>query len=246
MNDDPVVAGGRFQPSAQIWAGLVNGLRKNSSVARIELSIGGDQTSFANIRSLIDRYGAGPGNPLYVSLQVLNSVLSLDAVNYDDESEYDLASSTDLASMGADVGMHVSICPYTNQSYWVELVTAINRKVATGTADAVYLQCYGGGAGNVPAQWSDAFESTGLGIAPGLWATHLLQGEPQTCTTSTTASQTQAQMSAWAEASSLAGGWMYCGTDMMNCTNGGSPAEYATAILDGLNQAKSPPRTMSA
>ncbi|MBV9443798.1 MAG: hypothetical protein JO217_14040 [Acidobacteriaceae bacterium] len=147
--------------------------------------------------------------------------------------------------MCAHLGMHVSMCPYTSQPYWVELVTAINSKVAAGTADAVYLQCYDGGAGNDPAQWNDAFKSTGLSIAPGLWATHL-QGDPQTCSTSTTASQTQTQMRAWAEASSLAGGWMYCGTDMMNCTNGGTPADYAAAILAGLNQVKSRQRTGSS
>jgi hypothetical protein len=238
MNDDPVIAGGRFSPAARPWAALVNGLRTNPVMTRVELSIGGDQSSFANIRALIAKYGTGPSNPLYVNLKALKQILNLDAVNYDDESEYDLNSSTQLALMCSSLGMTVSICPYTNQLYWIRLVSAINKS-APGTADGVYLQCYDGGAGSDPAQWNSAFQSTGLSVAPGLWATHQ-QGSPPVCTTSWTALQVQTQMASWAQQTSLAGGWMFCGTDMLNCPNGGTPAAYANAIRAGLGAPAAP------
>jgi hypothetical protein len=231
MNDDPVASGGVFNASAAAWAAQVVALKQNSTISRVELSIGGDSTSFANIKSLIAQYGTGSGNPLYQNLAVLQKTLDLDAVNYDDESEYDQQSSVQLAAMCVGLGMKVTMCPYTNQTYWVNLVDAINAAHA-GAADGVYLQCYDGGSGNQPSQWNTAFQDTGLTIAPGLWATHQQHGA---CTTFTTASQAQVQMAAWARQSTLAGGFMFCGTDMISCPGGGTPAQYAQAISQGLN-----------
>ncbi len=235
INDSKVVLGGVFQSAAQPWADQVAALKKNGSITRIELSIGGDSTSFANIKSLIDQYGTGSSNPLYKSLAILKTALTLDAVNYDDESEYDTSSSAALASMCSSLGMQVSMCPYMNTSYWVNLVTTIN-KASPGTADAVYLQCYDGGAGNDPGDWNDAFQATGLTIAPGLWAIHF-EADSQICTTSTSASQAQTQIASWTKQTSLDGGWMFCGTDMLNCPGGGSPGAYAKAIGIGLGRA---------
>ncbi len=230
MNDDPVASGGVFNSAANAWAAQVAGLKQNSTITRVELSIGGDSSSFANIKSLIAQYGTGSTNPLYQNLAVLQKTLLLDAVNYDDESEYDQTSSAQLAAICASLGMKVSMCPYTNQSYWVDLVNAINA-AQPGTADGVYLQCYDGGAGNDPAQWNSAFKGTGIGITPGLWATHK-QGS--TCTTTTTAAQAQTQMAVWAKRSALAGGFMFSGTDMQSCPGGGTPAQYAQALSQGL------------
>jgi len=238
MNDDPVAQNGKLVSSAQAWAKLVAGLKSapKTTINRVELSIGGDSTSFANIASLVSQYGSGSSNPLYPNLQILQAALNLDAINYDDESEYDPKSSADLAAMSANLGMRVSICPFTNQQYWVNLVTAINKS-NPGTADAVYLQCYDGGADNtydLPS-WNNSFQPTGLNIAPGMWATHE-EGTPPVCTTSTSASQAETQMAKWAQQTSLAGGWMFCGTDMLNCPGGGTPADYSTAIASGLKQ----------
>jgi hypothetical protein len=212
-------------------------LKTNSTINRVELSIGGDQTSFANIQTLINKYGVSSSNPLYGNLEVLKSTLNVDAINYDDENVYDIISSTALASMCVTLGMKVTICPYTEQAYWIKLVNAIN-KANPGSADAVYLQCYDGGNSNDPVKWNTAFAKTGLAIAPGLWATHFT-GNPQTCTTATSADQAQQQMAAWAAkaskaGTSLAGGWMFCGTDMLNCPGGGTPADYSNAIIKGL------------
>lgn len=230
MNDDPVASGGVFNSSAAAWAAQVVALKQNSTITRVELSIGGDSTSFANIKSLMAQFGTGSANPLYQNLAVLQATLNLDAVNYDDESEYDQQSSEQLAAMCVGLGMKVTMCPYNHQSYWVSLVNAINA-ANPGAADGVYLQCYSGGSGNQPSQWNQAFQGTGVSITPGLWATHQSQS---VCTTSTTAAQAQVQMAAWAKQSTLAGGFIFTGTDMLSCPGGGTPAQYAQAISQGL------------
>ena len=237
INDSSVVLNGSFQSAAQDWADQVAALKTatGTTITRLELSIGGDQSSggnqssFANIKSLIAKYGIGPNNPLHTGLSILQSKLGLDAVNYDDENEYDSKSSEKLASMCVDLKMKVSICPFENQDYWVKLVTAINNK-HPGALDAVYVQNYGGAD---PVAWNGYMKPTGLTVAPGLWATHY-EGTSTTCTPVTTASGAQSQIAAWKKVTSLDGGWMFCGTDMMNCPVGGSPADYATAICKGL------------
>jgi hypothetical protein len=232
MNDDPIVSGGQFNSQAQPWAKMVTALKQKGT--RIELSLGGDQTSFAYIKQLFQQYGNTSKNPLYGNLQTLQSVLGLDALNYDDETEFDPNSSTQLAMMASGFGMRVAMCAGVGEdiNYWVQLITAINQQ-SPGTADAVYLMAYSGGD---PEEWNEGLKSTNLTVAPGLWATHL-EGQPpnQTCTTSTTAAQAQQQIAAWAGETSLAGGFMFCGTDMLNCPGGGTPADYATALRNGLS-----------
>lgn len=236
MNDDPIAVNGQFLQSAMPWATLVTKLRL-ATINRIELSIGGDQTSFANIQNLIEQFGIGSDNPLYQNLQILQQVLTLDAVNYDDESQYDSHSSLQLAQMCINLKMKVTICPYTYASYWVDLVKQINA-ASPNTVDAIYLQCYSGGGSNDPVTWAQNFSSTGLSIVPGLWATHVSHGS---CTQSSTAKQVQSQMAAWQQEAmgqqlSLAGGFIFCGTDVLSCPNGGSLADYSNAIQTGISQ----------
>jgi hypothetical protein len=237
INDSPVVAGGVLNTLAQPWATQVAALKQNKNITRLELSIGGDDSSFANIKSLINQFGTGTKNPLYNNLSVLKNALNLDAVNYDDETEYDPSSSESLATMCVALKMRVSICPFENSSYWVNLVTAINKANA-GTVDAVYVQCYDDLSNN-PSDWNGYFKDTGLKVAPGLWACHFNGNTPQSCTSWSNAAEVQSKISGWVKQTTLDGGWMFCGTDMQHCPGGGTPAEYAKAISSGLSQAAS-------
>lgn len=232
INDCSVIANGAFVAAAQPWADQVSVLRRSGAFSSLRLSIGGDSTSFANIKALMNQYGVSRSNPLYVGLSILKQALSLDGVDYDDESEYDSDSSAALAALCAELGLVVSFCPFTYESYWVDLATTINA-ANLGTVDAIFLQCYSGGAGNDPAQWNKVFAPTGLTVSPGLWATHQV-GDPPSCSLSTTATQAGAQMAEWVAGTALAGGWMFVGTDMQACPNGGTPADYATQIRSGL------------
>lgn len=231
INDSDVVVDGSFQSAAEAWAGQVASLKlaKGTSVTRLELSIGGDDYSFANIKSLMAQYGKGSNNPLYKGLSILQTKLGLDAVNYDDETEYDASSSKKLAEMCIDLKMKVSICVLGNQTYWVDLVNHVNTD-SPGALDAVYLMTY---AGTDPVTWNGYMSPTKLIVSPGLWACHY-EADSTTCTTSTSAAEVQTQIAAWKAQTSLDGGWMFCGTDMLHCPSGGTVAEYASAICKGL------------
>lgn len=231
FNDSSVTSGGSWvsTPSTNAWLSQVQSLKTSpTTITRVELSLGGEATTFANIESLINEYGTGPTSPLYKTFSLLHTQLGLDAIDYDDESQYNASSSEAFAQMCVTLGMHVSICPYTNTSYWVSLVKAIN-KTTPGTLDAIYLQCYDGGAGNSPSSWNSSFSSTGLRVCPGMWAMH-----GSTCSGGSTTSQVQTQMAAWEATTQLAGGFMYNGNEMEGCPANGSPAQYATAIKNGL------------
>lgn len=233
INDSPVILNGSFQSAAQDWANQVAALKtsKGTTITRLELSIGGDQTSFANIKSLISKYGTGSSNPLYTSLSILQSKLGLDAVNYDDETEFDLPSSEGLASICVDLNMKVSVCAIGgSQDHWVKFITGVN-KAKPGAADAVYIMTYGGAD---PVDWNGYMKPTGLIVSPGLWACHYDAPGSTTCTTYVAANAVQTQIAAWKKQTSLDGGWMFCGTDMLNCPSGGTVAEYAGAICKGL------------
>ena len=145
------------------WGSLVATLKTApTSVTRYEVCIGGYQdTSYANIESLVNSQGTGPGCMLYKNFQALkNAVPGIDAINDDDEQTYDLNSSTSFADMLGGLGYKFTLVPYQNQSFWVNLKNSITN------CDYVYLQCYEGGAGNDPGQWDSAF-GNGVVVIPG-------------------------------------------------------------------------------
>ncbi|HEY1788634.1 MAG TPA: fibronectin type III domain-containing protein [Verrucomicrobiae bacterium] len=145
------------------WGSLVATLKTPpTTVTRYEVCIGGWQdTSFANVESLIGAQGTGPGSILYKNFQALkNAVPGIDAINDDDEQTYDLGSSENFANMLGGLGYKFTIVPYTAQSFWVSLYHGITN------CDYIYLQCYEGGAGNDPGNWDSAFGG-GVLVIPG-------------------------------------------------------------------------------
>jgi hypothetical protein len=146
------------------YASLLNQCKTSpSSVNRIEMCIGGwGDPSFANIKNIIAAQGNNTGNVIYRNLSALHGSLPIDAIDYDDESTYDSASAITFGQMAGSLGMKVSLCPYTNPSYWQAVQAGLGNY-----CDAVYLQCYDGGAGNDPAAWNTYF--SGLKVMPGYW-----------------------------------------------------------------------------
>jgi fructan beta-fructosidase len=145
------------------WSSLVTALKAPpTTVTRYEVCIGGWQdTSYANVKSLVASQGTGPGSMLYKNFQALkNAVPGIDAINDDDEQTYDLNSSTNFANMLGGLGYKFTLVPYQNQSFWVNLKNSI------ANCDYIYLQCYEGGAGNDPGQWDSAF-GNGVVVIPG-------------------------------------------------------------------------------
>ena len=148
------------------WGGLLAQCKiAPTGVNRIEMCIGawGDP-SFLNIKNRIAADGTNATTVLYRNLAALKNALGIDAIDYDDEYEYDSASAISFGKMCASVGLKVTLCPYTNPSYWKAVKSALGS-----TVDEVYLQCYSGGDGNDPASWAGSLSVPLSQILAGDW-----------------------------------------------------------------------------
>ncbi|BDI29280.1 hypothetical protein CCAX7_13310 [Capsulimonas corticalis] len=159
----PIVQNGVYNGPSN-WPGLLSQCRTSpSSIGRIEMCIGGwGDASYTNIKNRIAADGTGSGTVLYRNLQALKSGLGIDAIDYDDEQTYDSGSAVSFGNMVGAVGMKVTLCPYTNSGYWSAVKSGLG-----GTVDAIYLQCYDGGAGNDVGAWNNYFG--GMKVIPGYW-----------------------------------------------------------------------------
>ncbi len=133
-----------------------------TSITRIEVCTGGaGAQSWVNIKNLIDAEGTGPSSTLYKNFLALKNAISMDAICNDDEVAYDAASAATFNQMITSMGMKNTLCPYNNRTYWQNVFN-------NSSIDAVYLQCYDGGAYNDPATWNGYFG--GFKVAPGDWS----------------------------------------------------------------------------
>ncbi len=133
-----------------------------TSINRIEVCTGGaGAQSWAHIKSLIATNGTGSTSILYKNFLALKNALHMDAICNDDEIAYDAASAATFNQMITTLGMKNTLCPYNHVSYWQNVFN-------NSTIDAIYLQCYDGGAGNDPATWNGYFG--GFKVAPGDWS----------------------------------------------------------------------------
>ncbi|KAK1760081.1 hypothetical protein QBC47DRAFT_289438 [Echria macrotheca] len=167
----------------------------DTGVNRLEISMNSQ-----NIKNLMSSPGPGADTPLYRNFAALKEAWTLDAVNNDDESLYDVASTIKFAKMLGQIGYKYSISPYTNTRFWSSLKTQINSGLQEPNLlmDRVYLQCYDGGANNNPASWQSTL---GMKVVPLIWVTN--DSKP---TYGATAAQAQSRFSSWNRASALAGG----------------------------------------
>lgn len=124
-----------------------------TSINRIEICIGGwGNGSYGKIRDLIKKYGTGEETMLYKNFKALKEAIpEIVAVNNDQEQDYDLETATAFHRMLAEIGYKTTVAPYMNKQYWKSLVANLNE--TPGTCEIIYLQTYGGGAGNNPSDW---------------------------------------------------------------------------------------------
>ncbi|MET0406596.1 MAG: PKD domain-containing protein, partial [Cystobacter sp.] len=161
--------------------------------------------------------GTGTNSILYRNFQVLKTITGADAVNFDDESAYDINPTTQFGQMLIGQGYKVTFAPYTNQSFWRKLKDNLG-----GAVDTIYLQVYDGGAGNNPATWNTAM---GMTVAPGLWSRH-----GTNCSTGDSPATVQSRMSGWKASAGIGGGFMWLYDDIQRCSAQGTAAQYASAI----------------
>jgi hypothetical protein len=148
------------------WGSLLSQcLTAPSSVTRIEMCLGGaGDTSWANIKNLIAANGTNSSTVLYQNLSALKNALGINAIDSDDESTYDSDSAINFGLMCSALGMKMTLCPYTDSSYWAAVKSGLGSEV-----DYIYLQCYSGGAGNDPASWASSMGVPVSQIVPGYW-----------------------------------------------------------------------------
>jgi len=189
-------------------------LLKQGSVKRVTLSIGSSNVGdWQDITALVKSQGTGPNSILYKDFQALKAAIpALDAVDFDDENSYDLATTVQFSVMLGNLGYHVLPDAYTNNSYWTSLVSQVNSQLP-GTIDGVHLQVYAGGGGNNPC--SSTWNFGGVPVFPGLWDRG---NTPQTV---------QSRMSGWNSQCGIIGGFMWLYDDFVG---NGFAAKYANAI----------------
>lgn len=161
-NKNPVIHNGKYVGSKE-WLKHVASLRKGkSSVTRIEILLEGrwfnqPPNTFDYIQDWANSTKADSGvvmgtdknSTLYKINKVFKDVIGADAICIDDESVYDSPSIIKLGAMVSKMGMHMTLCPFKTVPYWKEIIDASQK----GLIDAIYLQCYDGGARTTPGPW---------------------------------------------------------------------------------------------
>jgi hypothetical protein len=153
FNDTLIIRGGQYvgDPS---WPATIKSLRAGN-VTKIFASFGGyGVPDYARIGKIMAKYGTGPSSPLYQNFACLQSTLGIDGIDFDDEDSYVQATVVDFAKMLLGMGLEVTFCPYTAQSFWSGCINALGASKVSW----LNLQCYAGGKSNNPGHW------TGLGV----------------------------------------------------------------------------------
>ena len=197
---------------------------KQGTVKRVTFSIGSSNYGdWEDVKSLVDSQGTGPNSILYKDFSALKAALPIDAIDFDDENSYDSSSTTKFAVMLGKLGYKVTMNPYTNNSYWISLVSQINTKLA-GTVDGIHLQTFAGGEGNDPCSgWNFGSVPVFPGVSDQTSAPPYL-----------TPVKTMAAMQGWHTKCGITGGWVWI-FDQIAGTN--QVAKYAHAITKGVGGA---------
>ncbi len=191
---------------------------KQGTVKRITFSIGSSNFGdWQDVTALVNAQGTGTDSILYKDFAALKAAIpALDAIDFDDENSYNTPTTIAFGVMLGELGYKVNPDPYTNSSYWTNVVAQINNQLP-GTVDGVHLQAYAGGSGNNPCVgWN--FGS--VPVWPGLWD----QVDSPT--------QVQSIMSGWNNQCGINGGFMWLYDDIDGT---GLAAAYASAINSAVS-----------
>ena len=218
-NDQLVVSNGVYVGNSTWPTQLATLKTAPTSVNRIEVSVGSwGVNDFLSVQTLMNSQGTNAGSILYRNFQALKTATGAAAVDFDDETLYDVTTTVKFGQMLASLGYKITLCPYTDSSFWQTVYTQLGSLV-----DLVYLQCYSGGAGNGPSTWNGYF--SGLKVIPGLWCSN-----GSGCTSGSNPAAVAAQMLAWRSSAAIPGGFMWLYDDMQSCASQGLTADYAAAI----------------
>lgn len=168
--DDPLVIRDGKYVAASDWPGHIAELKApGSKVTKLYACFGGAPPwvhDFQTIQTIYnDNNNSFSGTQLEKNCEVFRATFpAIDGIDMDCEETYDLPSFVAFSKMLAGMGFNLTFCPYdTNQmNFWTTALVQIEQAYP----DVVKwwnLQCYDGGGGNNPQDWSDAIAKA----APG-------------------------------------------------------------------------------
>ena len=219
----PLTANGKYIGD-QTWPRFAHDLLsiKTGAVTRITFSIGSSNVGdFQHIKALVDSQGTGKTSILYKDFVSLGAALPIDAIDFDDENSYDSESTVKFALMLGKLGFHVTMNPYTRNSYWTSVVSEINTQTP-GLVDAIHLQTFAGGAGNTPcAGW----DFGGVSVYPGL-------SDQPAAPPYLTPHNAKLKLANWHAQCGITGAWLWI-FDQIQGTK--LPKRYAHAMTRGVS-----------
>jgi len=219
----PLTSNGKYIGD-QKWPQFAQDLQtiKTGNVKRITLSIGSSNFGdFQDIKALVDSQGTGKKSILYKDFAAIAAALPVDAIDFDDENSYDSESTIKFALMLGKLGFHVTMNPYTNNSYWTSVVSQINGQMP-GLVDAIHLQNFAGGAGNNPCSGWDFGD---VPVFPGL-------SDQPAAPPYMTPQQAKAQLKNWHGQCGITGAWLWI-FDQIQGTK--QVKQYARAMTKGVS-----------
>ncbi|KAI1380486.1 coagulation factor 5/8 type domain-containing protein [Hypoxylon crocopeplum] len=219
--DAPVVTGGSYVGGTALADKVKSFKTGTTNIDRVEISLVSHDTTFQNIRDLINGDGTGSDTALYKNFEALKVAWNLDAFNNDDESVYDVSSTVSFAEMLGTIGYKYSIAPYTNSGFWANVKGQVDAAVPD-LFDRAYLQVYDGGAGNNPGTWQSTL---GMEVIPVVWVTN--DAKPSQ---GTTAGQARTKFTDWFSRYQVAGGGYWNDYDIEKI--GSSYTSYGVALTD--------------
>ncbi|MBC8116902.1 MAG: hypothetical protein H7062_21105 [Candidatus Saccharimonas sp.] len=262
-----VISGGQYVgPST--WPGQLQSLISSSSgqgsITRLGWSVGGGgcedyQTIWANF---VVNGSISPDTVLYQNFVALKQQFPfVDFIDFDCEEfgpsypnnpSYNWTETLiAFGNMLKEIGFNITFCPYCLMSDWISVLGTLYSAQAP-TVEWMNLQCYDGGAFNIPAEWATAVSNAGLGIngatftVPGLWCCNTSKpGDGSTPAAMQKKFATWQGQMATAKLSSLQGGFVWNYDDVLANQNSNacnpaysgskSSAAYDAALVAGLN-----------
>jgi hypothetical protein len=212
---NPFFTGGNYVGPAG-WPDKIKSLKANTSIKRLAFCLAGP---YGVYKTYQNTYGTGPETNWYKNFAKLKELTGADAIDFNDENSYDVATMVNLGRMLDKIGYKVTLCPYNNSSVWSSVKSQLG-----GIVDGVNLQCYDGGRNNNVGTWNGYFG--GLKVTPLFWTKHA-DGTGDTYLTAET------KVRNWKSSYGItsAGAWQY--SDMRDF-NGGTAAQFNAAIRKGL------------
>lgn len=250
-NKNPIIHDGKYVGDTA-WLRRVASLKQGrTSVTRIEILLEGrwfnqPPNTFDYIKDWTDSTksfpgivtGTGTNSTLYKINKIFKDVIGADAICIDDESVYDSPSIIKLGRMVSKMNMHMTLCPYRTVPYWKEVIEESQK----GLIDAIYLQCYDGGARTSPGPW---VKNAGTDIP--VYPIFLCRGAFNTCATdhnSKTPDEIKAQMIHFKkDYPAMKGGAIWQMADIKDYVNMGCAVKdpaygSATSVVEYISQLK--------